>query len=136
MNRRDFLCLRSEGGQRIVTLSCERLFMHYSNSFPVPEPPPQELLGAMPGKLPAANSPAGEDWWAGEPPLEIAATTEEELFLNLGNDLADADVLVLQEREWLQGDRFSGRVKGLLARFRQQGGEVRYWTGESDAPTV
>lgn len=127
MKRRDFLHCRSSGGQRIVTLSCQQLFMQFTDS--------QSLTGdRLAGSALSEPVLTAQDaaWWSGEPPLAVTTPTADELFVAIGNELQGADVLVLQEREWLRDTQFADRVKGLLARFRHQGGEVRYWTGKSE----
>lgn len=128
MKRRDFLHCRSTGGQRIVTLSCQQLFMQFAHS--------QSLSGdRQTGHAPSEPGRVMEEdaaWWSGEPPLAVTTPSADELFVAIGNELQGADVLVLQEREWLRDTQFADRVKGLLARFRHQGGEVRYWTGKSE----
>lgn len=127
MKRRDFLHCRSSGGQRIVTLSCQQLFIQFTDS--------QSLPGdRLTGSALSEPDPVAQDaaWWSGEPPLAVTTPSVDELFVAIGNELQGADVLVLQEREWLRDTQFADRVKGLLARFRHQGGEVRYWTGKSE----
>jgi hypothetical protein len=92
VKRRDFLRLRSNGGQTIMLLSCHRLYVHYNDA------------------------------------------RSEQLFGELRQEVEHADVLVLEDREWLQDDKFSIQVEQLLAACRAQGGEIRYSTKDSMSP--
>ncbi|MCB1671127.1 MAG: hypothetical protein R3F41_07260 [Gammaproteobacteria bacterium] len=113
MKRRDFLKLRSSGGQRIVTLSCERLYMAVADC----------RAGAA---AETACNDEGGAWWAAEPPRQVNQYSVAQLFDELGRELGDADVLVLEDRDWLQGDEFVHEVENLLAAVRRQRGEIRY----------
>jgi hypothetical protein len=115
MKRRDFLRLQSAGSQQIATLSCERLFMCYADSSVRQE-----------GR--AGLLPEGEDWWACEPPRQVDRLSVEQLFHEIGQEIAGADVLVLKDREWLQDDEFGRHVEQLLGNFRAQNREIRYST--------
>jgi len=116
MNRRDFLSLRSSEGQQIVMLSCQRLYMGYNDA--------RSQLGCAR----ADQSCNDEDWWSGEPPLAVGSQPVEQLFAELKEEIVRADVLVLEDREWMQDEDFSYQVKQLLIQFRAHGGEVRYST--------
>ena len=119
MKRRDFLTLRSKGGQQLIMLSCQRLYMTYNNTLSQPQHAASEL---------PAND---EDWWTEEPPLSVASTAVERLFTDLARELEQADVLILEDREWLQEREFVKQVERLLAGFRARGGEIRYPIQES-----
>ena len=120
MNRRQFFTMRSSGGQQIMTLSCQRLYMAYAGA------------RNQPGTLATDQSSNDGDWWSGEPPLEVAALPVKQLFGDLEKETARADVLVLTGREWMQEDDFSCFVAMLLEKFRIQGGEIRYSTCEQN----
>lgn len=122
MKRRDFLRLRSSGGQTIMMLSCHRLYVHYNDA-----------RSAM-NNLGSEYCSDAEDWWSGEPPLSVETRPVEQLFGELRQEVEHADVLVLEDREWLQDDRFSSQVEQLLAACRAQGGEIRYSTKNSMSP--
>ena len=91
MNRRDFLTLRTRGEQRIVELSCERLYMRYADARSGVgrwDPPPP--IGAT------------QQAWEGEPPTQIRTPTTRDLFETLERELARADVLTVLDSERVQ----------------------------------
>lgn len=124
MNRRDFFTLRSSDGQQIMRLSCQRLYTKFSDA--------RSWLART--GLESAEATAGDDenWWEGEPPLEVEALSEEQLFAELRKQVVLADVLVLENREWIQDEEFSRRIRELLDQFRAGGGEVRYSINNSE----
>jgi hypothetical protein len=109
MNRRDFLKLRARGDERVLELSCERLYMRYVDALASTD------LGG------ATEAGAG---WSGEPPTAIAVPTTVELFADLERRLTDADVLRVLGREWLAGGDFRREVEARIEAFRRQGGRV------------
>ena len=115
MKRRDFLQCRSSGEQQIVNLSCQRLYMGYNDA------------RSQPGNG-AEMSSNDEDWWSGEPPLAVESKKVGQLFAELMEEIAAADVLVIEDREWLQDKDFSKQVMQILKEFHALGGEVRYST--------
>ena len=118
MNRRDFLRFQSTGSRQIVTLSCERLYMCYADSNARQE--------GMTGQL-----PEDEDWWACEPPRQVNKLSAEQLFLEIGREIAGTDVLVVKGLEWLQDDHFGQYVEQLLGSLRGQNIEIRYSTNNA-----
>lgn len=126
MNRRDFLQFRSTGGQQIMLLSCQRLYIGYTDARSQP--------GSAASDLSHEDKSSGEqEWWNGEPPLAVEAPPVEQLFAELREEIIGADVLVLEDREWMQDGAFSRHVQQLLQQFRTHGGEVRYATRDSKA---
>ena len=113
MNRRDFLLVRTRGKQRILELSCERLYVQYFDAESDLDSQDQEIPG----------EPA---WWSGEPPTVIERPTSEELFRDLEDELARADVLRVRDRNWLMNGAFQDRFEALLPTFRARGGHVEY----------
>ena len=113
MKRRDFLQFRADDSLRIVTLSCEALFMCFNDC--------RRQAGVT-----TDNQIEDGDWWRGEPPAQLDGQTPDELFGSIAADIANENVLILTERDWLADTEFAGYVSRLLAEFRQQGGEVRY----------
>ncbi len=113
MNRRDFLTLSTSGGERILELSCERLYMRY--------------VDARSGVGRSSGEPAPElKPWEGEPPTAIKTPTTSELFEELERELAGADVLRVLERDWLTGEEFGREVEAHVEAFRRRGGRVEF----------
>ena len=113
MNRRDFLLLRTQGSDRVLELSCERLYMQYVDAQSVAKRRGEEIDGMT-------EAP----WWVGEPPTSMDGPDAEGLFRELQSDLADADVLQVRDREWLVTGDFRDRLEALLGGFRARGGRV------------
>ncbi|HJN43528.1 MAG: hypothetical protein QGI10_07120 [Vicinamibacterales bacterium] len=113
MKRRDLLLLRTAEHDRVVELSCERLFMRYNDA------------RAIGGQLGGAEG-AGDAPWDGEPPTDIEERTCEELFQDLDRELRGADVLRVLDRNWLVGEELRQEVDALLAAFRARGGRVEF----------
>ena len=113
MNRRDFLLLRTRGSDRVLELSCERLYMQYVDAQPVAKRRGEEIDGMT-------EAP----WWVGEPPTSMDGPDAERLFRELESDLAEADVLQVRDREWLVTGDFWDRLEALLGGFRARGGRV------------
>jgi len=104
-------------------LSCQRLFVGYHDA---------RNQMAYAG---SSQSCSDEDWWSGEPPLAMEAQGVSQLFTELKEEIEQADVLVLEDREWMQDEDFSIQLKQLLDQFRAHGGEVRYSTRNSKTNT-
>ena len=113
MNRRDFLLVRTRGKQRVLELSCERLYVQYFDA----ESDLDSRDQVNPGEL---------AWWSGEPPTVIERPTSEELFRDLAEELARADVLRVRDRDWLRKGAFRDRFEALLPMFRARGGRVEF----------
>ena len=114
MNRRDFLRLSTTGRQRVLELSCERLYVRYVDA--------QSGAGRReePGDVDAAQS------WDGEPPTEIETPTAGELFAELDRELSNADVLRVLDRDWLAGSEFRREVEARVEAFSRRGGRVEF----------
>lgn len=121
MNRRDFLLFRTEGSERLVELSCQKLYVHY-----------QGLCSGIGDGLAEAGTPDDADWWAGEPPLQIAAPAPEEFFRGVQHDLQGAHKVRVLDMEWMDQGEFRIRVETLLSAFRATGGEVSYGSPEPE----
>jgi len=115
MNRRDFLMLKRRGKERVLELSCERLYMRYTDakSDALRRSQPSEVFG-------------DPQRWDGEPPTEIVTQETSELFDELERELASADVLHVLDRDWLVGDAFRREVETRFDAFRRRGGRVEY----------
>ena len=100
-------------------LSCQRLYMGYNNA------------RSQLGNATTEPSSSDEEWRSGEPPLSVESQQVEQLFSELREEAVGADVLVLEDREWMQDSEFSEHVKRLLREFLAHGGEVRYSTNNS-----
>ncbi|HUF75963.1 MAG TPA: hypothetical protein VMM35_06780 [Longimicrobiales bacterium] len=111
MNRRAFFRLTVRGKERILEISCERLYMRWIDA----------RAGASGGGYPA--EPA-EAVWSGEPPLEVDVPTRARLMAELDARLANAHVLRVSGREWLAGDDFRQEVESRIEAFRGRGGRV------------
>ena len=112
MNRRDFLLVRTRGKQRVLELSCERLYVQYFDA--------ESELG------PQNEAQQEPEWWSGEPPTVIERPTSQELFRALEDELARADVLRVRDRHWLKKGAFRDRFESLLPTFRARGGRVEF----------
>ena len=112
MNRRDFLLLKTRGQERVLELSCERLYMRYTD--------------AKAGALRASGGSGDPESWEGEPPLEMVTPTTDDLLRELDEELASADVLHVLDRDWLVAGAFRGPVEARIDAFRRRGGRVEY----------
>ena len=92
MNRRDFLLLKTRGQERVLELSCERLYMRYTD--------------AKSGALRPSGGSGDPESWEGEPPLEMVTPTTDDLLRELDEELASADVLHVLDRDWLVAGAF------------------------------
>ncbi len=115
MNRRDFLLARTTGSQRVLELSCERLYMRYVDA------PSGAARREEPGEV-----DADPQAWDGEPPTEIDTPTAGELFAELDRELSNADVLRVLDRDWLAGREFRRAVEARVDTFRRRGGRIEF----------
>ncbi|MDG2316059.1 MAG: hypothetical protein P8M36_03995 [Gammaproteobacteria bacterium] len=113
MNRRDFLTLRTKGQQRVIELSCERLYMLYADA----------NAGIGRWKVSEAIG-KNQQAWGGEPPIQINSQTVPELLDTLNQELAKADILVLLEKQWLDSEGFGAEVEVCIQAFCDRGGIV------------
>ncbi len=112
LSRRDFLRLRVSQGRRVLELSCERLYMRYTDA-----------------RSDAARRQVSnhDDFIGGSRPaggFEVPTATE--LFDELERQLAEADELRVLEPDWLNGGTFGREVGARVDTFEQGGGEVQY----------
>ena len=122
IDRRAFLTLRTRGRERVMELSCERLYMRWSDARSAAGG--VAIAAAASADAPVDRAAAEQREWEGEPPTEIITQTEEALWAELERGLAGSDEVVLGGREWL-GDRvFARAVESRLAAFRERGGRV------------
>ncbi len=113
MNRREFLRLTVRGQERVLELSCERLYMQWVDA--------QAGLGM--GDLPDFDELFVSEW-EGEPPLDVVTPSPEQLLAELDRRLSDAQVLRIMGKEWLTGDDFRREVESRIEAFRERGGRV------------
>ena len=111
MNRRAFLLLKTRGRERVLELSCERLFMRWADA--------RSRAGAA-----VAAEPGVHGVWEGEPPSDLMTQSVEAILAELDGALAEADVVRLSDREWLSDCAFRDEVERRLDAFRERGGRV------------
>lgn len=113
LNRRDFLRLRTQGRQRVVELSCERLYMRYTDAM-------REAAG---GGVAAAEP---DPWIGGEPPARLDRPGLDELFAGLRRETRHAHLVRVHGSEWLPPGRLHDAVHAMLDECRARGGLVRF----------
>lgn len=113
LNRRDFLRLRTQGRQRVVELSCERLYVRYTDA----------VREAASGGVEAAES---DPWIGGEPPARLDRPGLDELFAGLRHDTRHAHLVRVHGSEWLMTGRLHDEVHAMLDECRARGGHVRF----------
>ena len=113
LNRRDFLRLRTQGRQRVVELSCERLYVRYTDA----------VREAASGGVAAAES---DPWIGGEPPARLDRPGLDELFAGLRHDTRHAHLVRVHGSEWLMPGRLHDEVHAMLDECRARGGHVRF----------
>jgi len=111
MNRRAFLLLKTKGRERVLELSCERLFMRWADA--------RSRAGAA-----VAAEPGIHGVWEGEPPSDLVTQSVDDILVELDRGLAEADVVRVIDREWLSDAAFRDAVERHIARFRDQGARV------------
>jgi hypothetical protein len=101
--------------------------------FAADEPPPRIAVpnehtpfeaGEPPTRIAAPNEHTPFE--AGEPPTRIAAETAADLLASLDLQLANADVVRVTGREWLQEEELRRGVDGALEAFERRGGRVEH----------
>ena len=115
MKRRDFLLMRTDGGERVAELSCEKLFMNY-----------QDLNSGLQQSNEESGTLEDADWWAGEPSLSVHRADPETFFNSVFADLKGVSKVQVQDMEWLAQGEFRVRVETLLTAYKAAGGEVDY----------
>jgi len=116
LDRRAFLRLATRGRERLLEISCERLYVRWVDA--PAKPTARSLAEAM----------SGWTEHTGEPPAYFVLQTRDELLAQLDASLAGAHAVRLCEPEWLADADLRREVDARLAAFRQRGGRV--------APTV
>jgi hypothetical protein len=120
VNRRDFFRLVRRGRQRVLELSCERLYVRWVDA---------EGRSTRIGRDDGASE-------GGEPPTRIAAESCADLLAELDGRLAAADVLRLVGDEWLQSDELRRGVHRQIDSFERRGGKVERPKERSHAGVV
>ena len=110
MNRRDFLLFRREHEERIVELSCQRLYMRCLDA---------QITGVEPTEDGDVLDP-----WANEPAAVLEQRTAAQIFEEIAFGLSEADVLKLVDREWIRDPEMNARLETLIADFTGRGGRV------------
>jgi hypothetical protein len=113
VSRREFLRLKRRGEERVVELSCEPLYMQWTHA-----------RTGVTWRRDAAAAEPESGVWDGEPALEVAVPTVEELFAEVERRLSGADVLQVRGREWLAVGDFRRELERRVDAFRQRGGRV------------
>jgi hypothetical protein len=122
IDRRAFLLLRTRGRERVRELSCERLYMRWSDA--------RSAAGSVAAAAEIrADAPVGRvaaepQEWEGEPPTEIVTQTVPELWAELERGLTGSGALVVTGREWLADPLFGREVESRLAVFVERGGRI------------
>ena len=131
MNRRAFLRLTVRGRERVLDLSCERLYVRWVDARAGAadtgatewDAADTGAAGAHP-KGDASVSPHGMPAWEGEPLLDVAVPSADELLLELERQLSVVQVLRVSGREWLASEDFRREVDARIEAFRRRGGRV------------
>ena len=110
LNRRDFLRLRTQGRRRVVELSCERLYMRYTDAM----------------REAATGGAEPDPWTGGEPPARLDRPGPDELFAGLRDDTRHAHLVRVHGSEWLPPGRLRDEVHAMLDECRARGGLVRF----------
>jgi hypothetical protein len=121
MDRRAFLSLGRRGRQRVLELSCERLYMRWVDA-----------------EARAARMCDDQDIpESGEPPTRIAAERSEDLLAELERRLGGADVLRVIDAQWLQPTELRLLVESRIEAFRRRGGRIEREASRTvPSPTV
>ena len=117
MDRRDFLFRWTRGRERVLELSCERLYMRWADA--------RAGVGGSAAAA-AADLPVrdGLQPWDGEPPTQVAVATTEEVLGALDKELVGVDVLRMIESDWLTDPDFGRALRSRVEAFRRRGGRV------------
>jgi len=113
MDRRAFLSLGRRGRQRVLELSCERLYVRWVDAMAhAARPSVHELFPET-----------------GEPPTQVAGERTDDLLEELERKLADAEVVRVIEERWLDDMALMSGVKRRIEAFERRGGRVeRVWS--------
>ena len=64
--------------------------------------------------------------WMGEPPASFDVPPRDSLVDQVEADLANADVLRVLDRDWLEPSGLADRIEPLFAAFRRRGGRIEF----------
>ena len=112
LSRRDFLKMRVSEGRRVLEVSCERLFMRYTDA----------CSDAARRQVSNHDDPIG----LARPSAGFETPTPESLFHEFERQLAQVDELRVLEPDWLNGGAFAREVGARVDAFEQRGGQVRF----------
>jgi len=115
MNRRDFFLFRTEGSDKILEVSCQTLYMHYTDI----------QTASRVGAVEEGNI-VGAEWWSGEPPAQRLASSVDEFFQDLEQALAKVNKVRLVDTVWLVAGQFRTRIETILFAHCERGGELEY----------
>ena len=142
MNRRAFLRHTLRGRERVLDLSCERLYMRWIDARARAADRGAADRGAAGTHAAdthaagtdvaevhssggsASVSPHGMPAWEGEPPLDVVAPTANELLTELERQLSGVHVLRVTGREWLASEDLGREVDSRIEAFVRRGGRV------------
>jgi len=125
MNRRDFFLLKTEGSERVLELSCETLYMHYTDIQAA------SRIGSV-----EEGSIVGAEWWSGEPPAERLSSSVDQFFDDLEQELIKVDKVRLLDAGWLVAGEFRNRVEAILFTYCERGGELALMDNQNKKTTV
>jgi hypothetical protein len=117
MDRRDFLFRWMRGQERVLELSCERLYMRWADA----------RAGVGGSATAVAVDPSVHDGlqpWEGEPATQVVVATTQDVLGALDHELAGADVLKITESAWLTDPDFGPALRSRVEAFRRRGGRV------------
>ena len=100
MKRRDFLLMRTDDGERVAELSCEKLFMNY-----------QDLNSGFQQSNEESGTLEDADWWAGEPSLSIHRADPETFFSSVFADLKGVSKVQVHDMEWLARESLGSELR-------------------------
>ena len=115
MDRRDFFLLFKRGHERVLELSCERLYMRWADA---------RSGAGGPAREPTGSAREDAQPWGEEPPTDIVTVTSADLLDELKRELLRADVLRISGREWLGDADFRRDVETRVEAFMARGGRV------------
>ena len=114
LDRRAFLRLTVRGKERVLDLSCERLYVRWVNA--------RAGVGSAAGASFADGAAAPP--CDGEPLLDVVVPGIDDVLAELDGRLQGAHVLRVSGREWLADEGFRGAVESRIEAFRRRGGRV------------
>lgn len=112
LDRRAFLRLATGGRERVLELTCERLYLRW--------------VDALGGPRQAPHADAGSGWFegSGEPPASLALETRADLLAQVEAGLAGAQALRVVGPEWLADGELRREIESRVAAFRRSGGRM------------